>query len=241
MTEGQETGPGRPAASGDGRTRILIVDDHPIVRDGLRHLIEAEPDMIVCGEARSGEQALAIMDETVPDLALVDLGLPGMDGVTLIRKVRADYPDVQVLVVSMMDQALHAERALKAGASGFVTKADATEEVVTAIRRVTEGELYVSEGLAMDLIGDLLGGGQGSLTTVASQLTEREFEVFQLIGRGMRTRQIADALDLSVKTIETHQANMKRKLGLRDARELAYYAMRWQEMERPDEGGPSFS
>lgn len=212
--------------------RVFIVDDHPIVRDGLRHLIEPEPDLEVAGEARSGEAALELMAEDPPDLVLVDLNLPGMDGIALIRRIKERHPGILVLVVSMLDQVLHAEKALKSGAAGFVTKADATEEVVSAIRRVVRGELYVSEGLAMDLIGDLLGGGQGSLSTVASQLTDREFEVFQLIGKGMRPRQIADALELSVKTVETHQANIKRKLDLRDARELAYFAMRWQELDR---------
>lgn len=218
--------------------RVMVVDDHPIVRDGLRHLIDAEPDMMVCGEARSGEAALKTLPQLRPDMVLVDLGLPGMDGISLIGRISASFPEVLILVVSMLEQSMYAERALKAGATGFVTKADATEEVVTAIRRVIQGELYVSEGLAMDIIGDLIGGGKGSLTAVERQLSDREFEVFRLIGRGFRPRQIADALELSVKTIETHQANIKRKLGLKDARELAYYAMRWQELERPDEGGP---
>jgi len=229
---------GNDAQKDSAQTRILIVDDHPIVRDGLRHLIQAESDMTVCAEAKSGEEALRVMAEASPDLALVDLNLPGMDGVSLIRRIKADHPEVLVLVVSMLEQAGHAERALRAGASGFVTKADATEEVVSAIRKVTSGDLYVSEGLAMDIIGGFLGGDRGSPTSVASQLTDREFEVFQLIGRGLRAGQIAEALNLSVKTIETHQANIKRKLDLRDARDLAYYAMRWQEMERSDDEGP---
>ncbi len=225
----------------EGQVRVFIVDDHPIVRDGLRHLIEAEPDMVVSGEAHSGEAALRVLGASTPDLAIVDLNLPGMDGYTLIRRIRSELPDVKVLVVSMLEQAAHAERALRAGAVGFVTKADASEEVVSAIRRVTRGELYVSEGLAMDIIGDLLGGRGGSLGKVESELTEREFEVFRLIGSGSRTRHIADALELSVKTVETHQANIKRKLGLRDAQELAYFARRWHEMERPagGESGPS--
>jgi DNA-binding NarL/FixJ family response regulator len=224
---------------GEG-VRVMIVDDHPIVRDGLRHFIDAEPEMTVCGEARSGEDALKALSSGVPDLVLVDLSLPGMDGVSLIRRIKEDHPEVLILVVSMLEQSMHAERALRAGASGFVTKADATEEVVTAIRRVVRGEVYVSAGLAMDMIGDMVRGGKGSLGTVEASLSGREFEVFRLIGRGFRTKQIADVLDLSVKTIETHQANIKRKLGLRDARELGYYAMRWQEMERPDEGGVAF-
>lgn len=223
-----------------GEIRIMIVDDHPIVRDGLRHLIEAEPELVVCGEARTGEEALKILPRAKPDLALVDLGLPGMDGISFIRRVKQEFPDILILVVSMLEQSLYAERALRVGAAGFVTKADATDEVVTAIRQVSRGELYVSKGLAMDMIEDLIGGGKGSLSTVEKQLSERESEVFRLIGRGFRTKQIADALDLSVKTIETHQANIKRKLGLRDARDLAYYARRWHEMERPEDGGESF-
>ncbi len=218
--------------------RIFIVDDHPIVRDGLKHLIDAEPDLMVVGEASSGETALRGIPSAGPEMVLVDLNLPGMDGFTLIRQIREAHPDLLILVVSMLEQAVNAERALRAGAAGFVTKADASEEVVTAIRRVRGGELYVSEGLAMDIIGDLLSGQQGSLTSVEAQLTDREFEVFSLIGKGLRARQIAETLELSVKTVETHQANIKRKLGLRDARELAYYAMRWHEMERPDGRGP---
>jgi len=231
---------GGPDLQSRKQIRVMVVDDHPIVRDGLRHLIDAEADMMVCGEARSGEAALETLPQLRPDMVLVDLGLPGMDGISLISRISEGFPDVLVLVVSMLEQSMYAERALRAGATGFVTKADATEEVVTAIRRVIQGELYVSEGLAMDMIGDLIGGGKESLTAVERQLSDREFEVFRLIGRGFRARQIADALELSVKTVETHQANIKRKLGLRDARELAYYAMRWQEMERPDEGGPLF-
>jgi DNA-binding NarL/FixJ family response regulator len=216
---------------------VFIVDDHPIVRDGLRHLIDADPGLEVSGEAESGEEALKLMEREPPDVAVVDLSLPGMDGVSLIRRIREMHPDTPVLVLSMLEQTLQAERALKAGASGYVTKADATDEVVTAIHRVVAGEIYVSESLAMDIIGDLLGGRQDSLSTVEQELTDREFEIFRLIGRGLRSRQIAEALGRSVKTIEAHQSNIKRKLGLRDARELAYYAMRWREMEGPEEGG----
>jgi DNA-binding NarL/FixJ family response regulator len=235
-------GTGRDGDAGGGGfrpTRVMIVDDHPIVRDGLRHLIDAERDMEVVAEAKSGEVALRNLAGTEVDLVLVDLALPGMDGITLLRRIRDAHPDLHLVVVSMLDQSLNAERALRAGASGFVTKGDATDEVVTAIRRVSAGDLYVSSGLAMDMIGDLIGGRKGSLSSITDELSEREFEVFRLIGKGMRTSQVADALDLSVKTVETHQANIKRKLGLRDARELAYYAMRWWEMERPDlAGGP---
>lgn len=215
--------------------RIMVVDDHPLVRDGLRHLIDAETDMNVVAEAKSGESAMRLLGEEEVDLALVDLALPGMDGLTLIRRIRDEHPELRIVVVSMLDQSLNAERALRAGASGFVTKRDATEEVVSSIRRVSSGELYVSEGLAMDMIGDLIGGRKGALNSITEELSKREFEVFRLIGKGMRTSQVADTLDLSVKTVETHQANIKRKLGLRDARELAYYAMRWWEMERPDQ------
>lgn len=218
--------------------RVMIVDDHPIVRDGLRYIIEAEPELSVCGEASSGESALRALRRLTPDLILVDLGLPGMDGISLIRRIKKVYPDILIIVVSMLDQSLNAEKALKAGASGFVTKADATDEVVLAIRRVARGELYVSEGLAMDMIGDLIGGGRGPSGAVETQLSTREFEVFGLIGQGLRARKIAETLDLSVKTIETHQANIKRKLGLRDAQDLAYFARRWHELERSEEEGP---
>ncbi len=220
-----------------GRIRVMIVDDHPIVRDGLRHLVEAEPEMTVIGEARSGEQALTLLSRVTPDLMMVDLGLPGMDGISLIKKVRAEYPGVRLLVVSMMEQAGYAEGALRAGASGFVTKADATDEVVAAIRQISRGELYVSDGLAMDIIGGIVDGGSGYLSTVEEQLSEREFQVFRLIGQGLGAKQVAETLELSVKTVETHQANIKRKLTLRDGRELTYFAMRWHEMERPGQSG----
>lgn len=224
-------------AGGEG-LRVFVVDDHPIVRDGLTNLIESQPDMAVCGGARSGEEALATLGEGEADVVIVDLALPGMDGITLIRHLKAEHPEILVLVVSMLEQAIHAERALTAGASGFVTKADATVDVVAAIRKIVQGELFVSEGLAMDIIGDLLGGGQESLRAVERELTNREFEVFRLIGKGLGTRDVADTLTLSVKTIETHQANIKRKLGLRDARELAYYARRWRELDRPGDDLP---
>lgn len=220
-----------------GVMRILVVDDHPIVREGLKRVLEAEKDLRVTAEASNAEHALRLLSSSQFDLALVDLALPGVDGFTLIQRMKQLCPHLPIVVVSILEQAHHAERALKAGASGFVTKADAADEVVLAVRRVARGELYVSEGLAMDIIEDLLTGKPPGGASVEGRLTDREFEVFRLLGRGKRTREVAEILELSVKTVETHQGNIKRKLGLRDSRELVYFARRWHELHEAPEVG----
>jgi DNA-binding NarL/FixJ family response regulator len=212
------------------KAKVLIVDDHPMLREGLALRINREPDLLACCEADSAESAFASCEECSHDLALVDLRLADSSGLTLIRQLRQKYPDMPILVVSMYDESVYAERALQAGAQGYIMKQEATETLIQAIRLVLGGELYVSDKLRSYLIRLLIGGGdeKASLT----RLTSSEFDVFSLLGMGMSARQIAEQLKRSTKTIESHCANIKKKLGLQSGRELNQYAIDWQRSEK---------
>lgn len=207
--------------------KILIVDDHPLVRNGLHQLIEREPDLVVCGEAGGTEQAMSLIRQNVPDLAIIDISMPDGNGLQLIPRIHAIDPSILILVSSMHDETLLAERSLKAGAMGYINKAEAAEKVVLAIRRIIDGHIWLSPLMKQQLLPD--GGARKSATDNASLdcLSNRELEVFDLIGRGMRTGEIADKLHLSVKTIETHRANIKTKLNLGSSGELSRRAMQW--------------
>ena len=206
--------------------RVLIVDDHPIVRQGLRQLINQEPDLIVCGEATEPQQALATAEAVQPDVVIVDLTLKEGSGLDLIKTLQAQRPALPVLVVSMHDEALYAERSLRAGARGYVMKQEATETLLHALRRVLDGEIYVSGRMATRLVRSVVQG-RSSEDSPLTSLSDRELEVLQFIGRGLSTRQIADTLHLSIKTVETHRANIMRKLHLSHATELVRYAVHW--------------
>lgn len=207
--------------------KILIVDDHPLLRGGLGQLINAEDDLEVCGDAEDAAEALKRIEELKPDLVTIDLSLPGRSGVTLIKDVQSRYPELPILVVSMHDESLYAERALRAGARGYVNKQEATTQVIEAIRRILDqGEVYVSESFASRIVTRMVDGEE-RVGSPVEQLSDRELEVFSLIGRGRGTREIAEALHLSVKTIESHRANIKRKLKLKTTNELALHAIRW--------------
>lgn len=209
------------------RRRILIVDDHAIVRLGMRQLIAMEPDLSICGEADSAEQALRLVRATTPDLAIVDLSLGTTHGLELVRHLHDALPDLPVLVLSMHDEGLFAERALRAGARGYIMKKGAIDGLIHAIRQVLAGKVFASEHVSQDLLAGLARGGPPR--SPLGGLTDRELEVFELVGRGMSTAGIASRLGVSVKTIETYRSNIKTKLKLKDATDLIRYAVSWTE------------
>ena len=204
-----------------------MVDDHPIVRHGLTSVIGAEPDLVVCGEADGVATALEAFAASEPDVVVTDLSLNRTSGVELIKSLKAARAALPVLVVSIHDETVHAERALRAGASGYVMKEEATTVIVSAIRRVLEGGVWVSDALSARMVQRYLRGAASS--SPVEGLSDREMEVFQMIGRGIATRDIARALGISIKTVETHLAHIKDKLCLRNARELLQTATRWLE------------
>jgi len=206
---------------------VLIVDDHPIVRQGLAQLIDQEHDLHVCGQAEDAHAALKAIRELTPDLAVVDISLKDTSGIELIKDIKVQHPGLPVLTLSMHDEGIYAERALRAGARGYVMKQEATERVVTAIRRVLAGEMYVSEGMAAKMVSKLVAGPAQTGGSPVDRLSDRELEVFRLIGTGYGTREMAEKLHLSVKTIETYRAHIKEKLDLLDANELLRTAINW--------------
>jgi DNA-binding NarL/FixJ family response regulator len=207
--------------------RILIVDDHPMMREGLRALIAREQGLGVCGEAETVSKALEAVATLRPDLVLIDITLPGRNGLELIKDLRAINPSLPILVISMHDESLWAERALRAGARGYVMKRETGPVMVAAIRKVLEGRLHVNEAVSTRILESL--AGRGSHASPIAQLSDREFEVFQLIGRGKGTVEIAEALHLSPKTVEAHRAKIKEKLELKTVPELISFACRWLE------------
>jgi DNA-binding NarL/FixJ family response regulator len=211
--------------SHDG-VRVLIVDDHPIVRRGLAQVIDQEPDLEVCGEANDADSALATMEKLAPDIALVDLMLKGASGTDLIKSLKARHPSIPILVVSMHDVAVYAERALRAGAHGYIMKEEATGQVLTALRKVLAGDVYVSDRVVGRILRRMVGGGQG---IGLESLSDRELEVFQWIGRGLSVPEIAEKLSVSPKTVETYRAHIKDKLQLANSAEVMRLAVQWFE------------
>ncbi|MHC4625017.1 MAG: response regulator transcription factor [Planctomycetota bacterium] len=209
------------------KTQILIVDDHPIVRQGLAELIEHEKDLTVCQQAEDAPEALKIIKQSMPDMVIVDISLKDTSGMELIKDIKTQYPNLPILALSMHDESLFAERALRAGAKGYIMKAEATENVITAIRRVLSGQLYLSDRMQTKIVRKLVGGEPEPGASAIDCLSDRELEVFLLIGQGYGTRQIAERLYLSVKTIETYRAHIKDKLNLADSTELLQYAIQW--------------
>ncbi|MEJ0090136.1 MAG: response regulator transcription factor [Limisphaerales bacterium] len=214
-----------------GKKRIFIVDDHPMMRQGLAQLIGAEPDLEVCGEAENAECALDIIGAGKPDLVLADISLPGKNGLELIKDFQAFQPGLAVLVISMHDESLYAERVLRAGGRGYIMKQAGGKKLMQAIRQVLDGKIYVSEKMSANILETFSGRRAGSSSSPVEQLTDREFEVFQLIGQGRGTRATAEKLHLSVKTVEVHRANIKAKLKLKTAPELIRFAVRWAEAQ----------
>jgi DNA-binding NarL/FixJ family response regulator len=211
------------------RKRILVVDDHPIVRQGLEQQLDREPDLMVCAQASNASQALAAVEEHRPDLVLVDINLPGRSGLELIRDIRAVAPKLPMLVLSMHDEALFAERVLRAGGRGYVSKEAGGDKLLEAIRRVLSGHIYVSDTVSTRLLDNLAGKPSARTVSPVEQLTDRELEVFTLIGQATETREIARRLNMSGKTVEAHRAAIKRKLKLKTSPELTRHAVLWVE------------
>jgi DNA-binding NarL/FixJ family response regulator len=207
--------------------KVLLVDDHPIVRQGLALLIDREADLIVCGEADGAHSAFQAIAALAPDLVVLDISLSGPDGLDLLKEIRMKTTNLPVLILSMHDETIYAERAMRAGANGYIMKQEATEKVLVAIRRILQGDVYLSDRLTNTLLQQMVHGNGPSKGSPLLNLTDRELEVFRLIGAGHGTRQIADELHLSVKTIESYQAHIKEKLALRNARELVQHAIEW--------------
>jgi DNA-binding NarL/FixJ family response regulator len=209
--------------------KIFIVDDHPIVRKGLTQLINQENDLTVCGEAENAHSALEVLKRLKPDLAIVDISLQGVDGIELIKTMKIRYNSLPVLVVSMHDESIFAERALRAGARGYIMKQEAIERMMEAIRRVLKGELYISERVSENIVKRFIDGKSEISSSPVEVLSDRELEVFRLIGQGHGTSQIAQELHLSIKTVESYRANIKEKLKLKNAAELMKHAVHWVE------------
>ena len=208
------------------KVRVFLVDDHPIIRRGFQLLLGMERDMMVCGEADSGPIALQKILALKPDVAIVDLSLKASTGLELIKQLRAQRLEIKLLVFTMRDEGIYAERALKAGADGYITKEEGTEKAIQAIRVLMEGKRYVSEKVAEKLMDNLAGNSARAESDVGA-LSDRELEVLELIGNGLGSREIAEKLHLSIKTIESHREHMKTKLGLDRATELVNYAFNW--------------
>lgn len=209
--------------------RILIVDDHPMMRQGLMQLIESECDLVVCGEAENAGQALEQAEQLKPDLLLADISLPGKNGLELIKDLQSTQPSLPVLVISMHDEMLYAERVLRAGGRGYIMKQEGGKKIMEAIRQVFSGKVFVSEKMSLQILENLANRSPRPTRSPVERLTDREFEVFQLIGQGLSTREIAAQLHLSSKTVEVHRINIKQKLNLKTATELIRFAVRWVE------------
>ncbi|MGI9258924.1 MAG: response regulator transcription factor [Gammaproteobacteria bacterium] len=208
------------------RTRnVLIVDDHPIVRQGLTQLIGAESDLDVCGDAASVDEALDLLESAEPDVVILDLSLPDSDGLELLKQIRKETRHLPVLVLSMHDESMYAERLLSAGANGYIMKQAAADQLLIALRRVLAGGVYVSEGLGSIMIERISGDGRRTMANPIERLSNRELQVLNLIGQGRTTREVAETLNLSVKTVESHRQRIKKKLNLQTSAQLVKFAV----------------
>ena len=208
------------------------MDDHPLVREWLANLINQHPDLEVCGDTDNAPKALQIIGELNPEVAIVDISMPGGSGIELIKNIKASHPNVVVIVLSMHEEALYAERALRAGARGYIMKRDATKRVLEAIRSVLGGKLYISDKMARAMAEKFVEGRPKTAAPAIEDLSDRELEVFQLLGRGYSTRQIADDLHVSFKTVQAFCARIKEKLQLANATELMHEALRWYDRQQ---------
>ncbi len=218
-----------PAASKP--KKILIVDDHPLMRDGLAALISAQADLAVCGQAAECRAAVHAVESLRPDLVLMDISLPGKGGMEIIKEIHAVKPDLAVLAISMHDEALYAERVLRAGARGYIMKQEGGKRIMVAIRAVLAGRVFVSEKMSARIMDAFSGQHRAEAASPVSSLSAREFEVFGLLGQGLSTKDIATQLHLSIKTVEVHRVNIKTKLKVATSPELIRYAVRWDEAQ----------
>jgi DNA-binding NarL/FixJ family response regulator len=225
--------PVAPAAP--ARRRVFLVDDHPMMRAGLAHLIERQADLGVCGEAANPAEALRALPAAKPDIVLADLTMPGRSGLEFVKDLLAIHPALPILIVSMHDETVYAERALRAGARGYIMKEAGGEAVVAAIRQILGGQVYVSPAMSARILDNLSGRKPRGSSSPIEKLTDREFEVFQLIGQGKSTRDIAEQLHLSSKTVDVHRSHIKEKLELKDATALIRHAVRWVETQQAEQ------
>ena len=217
-----------PSAANKQRARrVLIVDDHPIVRQGLRRIMDNEDDLTVCGEAETARDARIAIKELNPDVMIADISLKQGDGIELVRDVRAHHPQLPILVLSMHDETIYAERMLSAGANGYIMKQAASDQFLIALRRVLDGQIYVSEAVGSNMIQKFASGGTYTSANPIDRLSNRELQILHMIGKGMSTREAAQALNLSIKTIESHRQRIKRKLNLTTGTQLVQYAVNW--------------
>lgn len=218
----------KPSSISAKAKRIVIVDDHPLFRKGLEQLINSSDDgFAICGEAGDAAEGMSVIRQLKPDLVIVDLSLPGANGIELIKNIRAEFTKLPVLILSMHDESLYALRALRAGAQGYVMKQEALENVIGAIREVLAGRPYLSHDMSAKLITGVVSGN--NQPNVTDNLSDRELEILELIGKGRDVREIARALHISAKTVETHRAHIKEKLDLKNARQVARFAVQWLE------------
>ena len=211
--------------------RIVIVDDHPLFRKGLEQLIHSHDGLAICGEAANAAEAMDVIRQVAPDMAIVDLSLPGANGIELIKNIRAEFPKLPILVLSMHDESLYALRSMRAGAQGYVMKQEALDDVVTAIREIFAGRPYLSPAMSATVIAKFAQGAGEASTNAVDGLSDRELEILELIGKGRDVREMAKALHLSPKTVETHRAHIKEKLNLQNARQVARFAVQWLESQ----------
>jgi DNA-binding NarL/FixJ family response regulator len=216
------------------KNKILLVDDHPLVREWLANLINEQHDLRVCGEVSNAPQAFQMIGDENPDIVIVDISLEGGSGIELIKNVKASHPSVAMIVLSMHDESLYAERALRAGARGYIMKREATKKILQAIRSVLEGKLYISDKISDAMAEKFVEGRATAVKSPAEQLSDRELEIFQLLGRGRSTRQIADHLHIGFKTVQTYSARLKEKLRLDNATQLLHEAIRWHESQQTE-------
>jgi len=217
----------KPKTDPATKTKVFLVDDHPLVREWLTQLIQREGDMAVCGEAEDTQQALKEIEATQPDIVIADITLKTTHGLELVKDLQVRRPSLPLLVLSMHDESLYAERVLRAGARGYITKQEATKRILLAIRQVLDGQIYISEKMASRMVHKMVLGRAEEQRSPIERLTDRELEVFQLIGRGQGTRRIAEELHLGIKTIESYRARIKEKLKLEDGTQLLQHAIQW--------------
>jgi DNA-binding NarL/FixJ family response regulator len=224
-----ETIPDKPAVV---KSRIFLVDDHEMFREGLRQLIEREPDMTVCGDAANASTALVNIESIKPDLVIVDISLGGSSGIDLVKIIRNKYEDLPVLVVSMHEESLYAERALRAGAMGYVMKHEPSKTVKTAIRKVLDGNLYLSEKMAGSMVTKLIRGGSEQSSSPLESLSERELQVFRMLGQGKSVRTIAEEMNVSVPTVNSFRNRVREKLNLKSSTDVMLQAIQWAQDQK---------
>jgi DNA-binding NarL/FixJ family response regulator len=223
---------GRDIAPNPPKTRVFIVDDHPLLRKGLGELINQQPDMAICGEADDAPEAMKAVIAIKPDLVIVDISLKSQNGVELIKNIKAVAPAVQILVLSMHDESVYALRVLKAGAKAYVMKQEMVEKVMEAIRRIRTGKVFVSERVAAQMLSQVVDGNDPTTKTPVDALSDRELEIVNMIGNGVSTRDISARLNISIKTVESHRAHIKAKLSLTHATHLVQWCVRWVEQNK---------